>query len=138
MRGRLALAAMTAALVGIGVPAANAATVKIPGKVVVDSLAEFSPPPGPGLDSVVYGHVESKPACLTNRKVVLKGGYSTESGFRPYDVGITGKNGGFSGIGPLTHGSNDLVTLKAIMKPKDIGTKRHPKTCKGDTFMVVE
>ena len=94
--------------------------------------------PGPDRDSAVYGHVDSKPACLTDRKVDLKAGYDTESGFRPYDAAITGQNGGFTGIGPLTHDGNGLITVKAIMKPKDIGTKRHPKTCKGDTFRVVE
>jgi hypothetical protein len=124
---------MAAALAGFGATvAAEAGTVKVPGTVVIDKVSELSQPISPSRDSVVYGHVESKPACLDKRTVVIEGNYANE-GLKPYDVAKTGKNGGFSGIGATSDNGNDLDAVKATLKPKSIGTKRHPKTCKGDT-----
>ena len=138
MRGRIALVAMTAALVAAGAVTADAGAVKVQGTVVFDQASELSTPIGPGRDSAVYGRVFSKQACLGNRKVVIEATYDTESGFRPYDVARSGTNGAFSGIGALTHNGHGLDGVKLTMKPKEIGTRRHPKTCKGDTVKVVE
>ncbi len=133
------MAATTAALMAIGAATVAAAKpVKIPGTVIFDQVSEVTEPTAPDRDTVVFGHVESKQKCLDSRKVVIDGIYDTESGVQPYDVARTGKNGGFSGIGASTHNGNALVGLKLILKPKSIGTKRHPKTCKGDTHKVLE
>jgi hypothetical protein len=139
MSGRTVWLIAAAALVGVGAAApAAAGTVKVPGTVVIDRLSELPQPISPSRDSVVYGHVETKQACLADRKVVIDGSYENESGLTPYDVARTGKNGGFSGIGASTHNGNDILGVKLVLEPKSIGTRRHPKTCKGDTFKVLE
>jgi hypothetical protein len=112
-------------------------TTEFPSQVVFDSAGEVPSPPSPDLDTYIRGRVVSKKdPCLNNRKVVILGGYDTESTWRPYDVARSGAGGGFNGIGPGSHDGNELSAAKLILKPRSIGTKQHPKTCKGDKLVL--
>lgn len=123
------------ALICFALSAFGAST--IPSKVFFDDSAEVTNPSNPNRDLIIFGHVTSPKAdCLANRKIVILARYMTETGFRPYDVARTGANGGFNGVGPSTRDANQIDAAKLILKPKPIGTKKHPKTCAGDKVAV--
>jgi hypothetical protein len=89
----------------------------------------------PSLELLV-GHVESPSAkCLKNRTVKIIAFYGSPEPV-PFDTAKTGTNGAFSGAGPAESGGQNIGGAKLKLAPKSIGTKKHPKTCEGDTRLA--
>jgi hypothetical protein len=112
------------------------APVEYKSTVIFDATGQPDP-----ATAYVVGHVTSKSEkCVANRGVKISAVYGVDGGAttQPFDTAKTGKNGGFDGIGPESSGDNTISGFTLKLLPKSIGTKKHPKTCLGDTFVVQE
>jgi len=114
---------------GILAGLAIAGNSTIPTTVSFDTVGTDSSAP-PDRDFNIAGHVgSSKLKCLANRIVTITAGYENETTTHPFDVARSGLHGGFAGFGPSKHNGNDIAAAKFVVKPKQIGTKQHPRKC---------
>lgn len=130
------LAALLPIVIAVGIVAALAvAGSSVPSTVTIDTRGAVTDPASTNLDYGIAGRVDSaKAQCISNRTVRLLGVYFGEPKAHPFDTARTGSHGGFNGIGPSTHNGNTLTGASAVLEPKRIGSRKHPKKCTGDEF----
>ena len=100
-------ATVLAAIGGLAFGAADANAATVDSQLNVNIVTEFSKTKAVGIGTVS----SAKKACLDNRKVSLIINYT--DGKKVFDVGRTGKNGGWMVIGPLSDfDSYESIDLK--------------------------
>ena len=132
---KLAPAIPVIAAAGILAALAVAGNSNVPTTISIDTNGSITQ--GTDTNLFIAGRVaSSNPKCLPNRKLNVKGIYDTETTKRPFDTAVTSGRGGYNAIGPQKHAGHDITAAQLSVKPKDIGTKRHPKRCGGHKITI--